>query len=192
MLLRKATSLARLWPLDVGLSFNLSALQISRAGTASRLLQLLAEEGFSPARVQFEVAETVFATELTTAKRELQALREAGSVIALENFGAGHASMSFLRDLVFDVIKLDGSLTADIQNCERSRAILLGLIDLCHAAGAKCIAEHVETEDQFTLVRAMGCDFAQGYFLGMPAYGTPQFGRNAERNIRPFKQSTGG
>lgn len=189
MLLRKATSRARLWPLDLGLSFNLSALQISRPGTALRLLHLLAEEGFSPSRVQFEVAETAFATELATAKKELQALREAGSTIALDNFGAGHASISSLRDLVFDVIKLDGSLTADIQHCERSRGILLGLIDLCHAAGAKCVAEHVETQDQLTLIRAMGCDFAQGYFLGMPTCGIPTFGPVAEQDGRSFRQS---
>jgi diguanylate cyclase (GGDEF)-like protein len=174
-LLRKATALARIWPLDFGVAFNLSALQISHEGAASRLLHLLAEEGFSPSRMQFEVTETAFATDLATVKRELQTLRQAGSIIALDDFGAGHASVSYLRDLVFDVIKLDGSLTTDIEHCERSRRILLGLINLCHATGAKCVAEHIETEEQLTLIRAMGCDFAQGYFLAPPAAGMPKY-----------------
>jgi diguanylate cyclase (GGDEF)-like protein len=174
-LLRKATALARLWPVDFGVAFNLSALQISHEGAASRLLNLLAEEGFSPGRMQFEVTETAFATDLATVKRELQTLRQAGSVIALDDFGAGHASVSYLRDLVFDVIKLDGSLTTDIEHCERARRILLGLINLCHATGAKCVAEHIETEEQLTLIRTMGCDFAQGYYLAPPAACMPNY-----------------
>ncbi|MEE4209924.1 MAG: EAL domain-containing protein [Parvularcula sp.] len=172
VLLDKAMSAALCWPSGPKLSFNLSALQICHEGAAARLLRLLAQAGFPPERVQFEVTETAFLADLRRAKQELQRLRAAGSLVALDDFGAGHASVSYLRDLVFDVVKLDGSLIADIQTCERSRQILLGLIDLCHAAGAKCVAEHVETEDQLVLIKAMGCDLAQGYHLGRPVPGT--------------------
>jgi EAL domain-containing protein (putative c-di-GMP-specific phosphodiesterase class I) len=110
---------------------------------------------------------------MARAKCELKTLREAGCLIALDDFGAGHASVSYMRDLEFDIVKLDGSLTANIQHSQRARQILLGLIDLCHATGAKCVTEHVETAQQLALVRAMGCDFAQGYLLGCPMPGIP-------------------
>jgi EAL domain-containing protein (putative c-di-GMP-specific phosphodiesterase class I) len=99
----------------------------------------------------------------------LQALRNAGCLVALDDFGVGNASVSYLRDLVFDVVKLDGSLTKNIKECSRSRQILLGLINLCHSVGARCVAEHIEDEEQFTLIKAMGCDLAQGYYLGRPS-----------------------
>ena len=115
-----------------------------------------------------EVTETAFMGDLRTAKSELEILRAAGCCIALDDFGAGHASVSYLTDLVFDVVKLDGTLLANIEDCARSRQILVGLVNLCHAAGAKCVAEHVQSEAQLVLLKAMGCDFAQGFYLGKP------------------------
>ncbi|MEE4339353.1 putative bifunctional diguanylate cyclase/phosphodiesterase [Erythrobacter sp.] len=176
VLLREAANLASSWPVDLGVSFNLSALEISERGSSIRLLGLIESAGISPGRIQFEVTETAFLADLSTAKQELERLREAGCMIALDDFGSGHASVSYLRDLVFDVVKLDGSLTAEIEYSDRSRQILLGLIDLCHATGAKCVAEHVETLEQLMLIKAMGCDFAQGYYLGRPALGMPDLG----------------
>lgn len=175
-LLRTAINAVRPWPVNLRLSFNLSALQISQEGSAAKTLDLLEQQGFSASCVQFEVTETTFPSDMARAKRELQKLRDAGCIIALDDFGAGHASVSYLRDLVFDVIKLDGSLTTNIQQCERSRRIVLGLIELCHASGAKCVAEHVETKEQLSLIRAMGCDYAQGYHLGRPASPAHVFG----------------
>lgn len=183
-LLRKAVNAVRPWPPELRLSFNLSAIQISLEGAAARMLDLLEEDGFSLGSIQFEVTETAFLADMAKAKRELQKLREAGCIIALDDFGAGHASVSYLRDLVFDVVKLDGSLTTDIQYCERSRRILLGLIELCHASGAKCVAEHVETEEQLALIRAMGCDFAQGYHLGRPKSGMTILAMNPGRTAQ--------
>ncbi len=168
-LLCKAIAQAKQWPGDITLSFNLSALQINHSGAAQHLLDLLEREDFPPGRIMFEVTETAFMGDLSAAKVELKSLREAGCSIALDDFGSGHASVSYLTDLVVDVVKLDGSLLAHIHECARSRQILLGLVNLCHAAGAKCVAEHVETEEQLVLLKAMGCDFAQGFHLGRPS-----------------------
>lgn len=156
------------WQSDVRLSFNLSAAQISRDGAAERILDSLKRHGVAPNRLLFEVAESAVLTDIGIAKRELERLRSAGSLVALDDFGAGHASVAYLRDLDFDVVKLDGSLTRHIQTCPRSRQILLGLVNLCHAAGARCVAEHIETEEQLVLVKAMGCDLVQGFHLCRP------------------------
>lgn len=163
-----ALTQARSWQSNVRLSFNLSAAQISREGAAERILARLERHGVGPDRMLFEVNDAAVLTDIRVAKRELENLRRAGAFVALDDFGAGNASVAYLRDLVFDVVKIDGSLTRDIQTCTRSRQILLGLINLCHAAGAVCVAEHIETGEQLALVRAMGCDLVQGFYLSRP------------------------
>jgi len=168
VLLTRAIEGTSSWRKDVRLSFNLSAAQISHKGVAQRLLDILARHNFNPSRMLFEVTETAILADLAVAKEELQALRNAGCLVALDDFGAGNASVSYLRDLVFDVVKLDGSLTKSIKECRRARQILLGLINLCHSVDALCVAEHIEDADQYTLVKTMGCDLVQGYHLGKP------------------------
>ncbi len=180
VLMKKAIAGTASWPRDINLSFNLSALQINYAGAADHILQLLKTAQYAPDKIMFEVTETAFLGDLSTAKRELEELRAAGCCIALDDFGSGHASVSYLTDLVFDVVKLDGSLLKDIQACSRSRQILFNLIELCHAAGAKCVAEHIETEEQLLLLKTMGCDYAQGFHLGRPAEATDVFASDAE------------
>ncbi|WP_172835989.1 putative bifunctional diguanylate cyclase/phosphodiesterase [Porphyrobacter sp. CACIAM 03H1] len=167
-ILEKALTNACGWPPGVRLSFNLSAAQISRGGTAERILATLAKHRVSPNLMLFEVTESAVLADMRTAKQELEILRHAGCLVALDDFGAGHASVAYLRHLVFDVVKLDGSLTKDIETCTRSRQVLLGLVNLCHAAGALCVAEHIETAGQLDLVRTMGCDLAQGFHLSRP------------------------
>lgn len=170
-LLDNALAHARSWKGSARLSFNLSAAQISREGAADRILARLLQHGVPPDRMLFEVNDSAVLADIRIAKRELEHLRSTGAFVALDDFGAGNASVAYLRDLVFDVVKIDGSLTRDIQVCARSRQILLGLINLCHAAGALCVAEHIETEEQLTLVKAMGCDLVQGFHLARPLNG---------------------
>ena len=168
-LLSRAIEGTSSWRKDVRLSFNLSAAQISHKGVAERILDILGRHDFHPSRMLFEVTETAILADLAAAKEELQALRNAGCLVALDDFGSGNASVSYLRDLVFDVVKLDGSLTKSIKECSRARQILLGLINLCHSVDALCVAEHIEDADQYTLIKTMGCDLAQGYHLGRPS-----------------------
>lgn len=167
-LLGKALSEAVHWPPSLSLSFNLSAMQLSRPAAAERILRIVDAHSLPPERIQFEVTETVLLTDLGQAERELRKLTDIGFTIALDDFGSGYASVSYLRELSFDTVKLDGSLIDDVLHSERSRQILLGMVDLCHAAGARCVAEHVETYEQFALARVMGCDYAQGFCLGKP------------------------
>jgi EAL domain-containing protein (putative c-di-GMP-specific phosphodiesterase class I) len=99
----------------------------------------------------------------------LKKLSDLGFTIALDDFGSGYASVSYLQELSFDTIKLDGSLIDNVLHDEKSRQVLLCLVDLCHAAGARCVAEHIESHEQLEVVHEMGCDYGQGYCLGKPA-----------------------
>lgn len=167
-LLKKALEAAENWPETLSLSFNLSAMQLSGSHAIDRIHQVVSASALSPDRVQFEVTETAILSDLGQAEKELAKLSKLGYTIALDDFGSGYASVAYLRKLPFDIIKLDGSLIDDVLDCERSREILLGLVDLCHAAGARCVVEHIEDDEQLRLAKALDCDFGQGYYLGEP------------------------
>jgi EAL domain-containing protein (putative c-di-GMP-specific phosphodiesterase class I) len=104
------------------------------------------------------------------ARDNLHALRAAGARIVLDDFGAGHASISYLREMQFDGVKLDGALISTAMDSLRSRRLLKGVLDLCAAMGLPCVAEHIETEEQLRLLRELGCREGQGYLLSPPLH----------------------
>lgn len=167
-LLAEAAGEAARWAGSVRLSFNLSAVQLCTAGSAQRLLALLDRARFDPARLQLEVTETALLADFEVARENLQALRAAGARIVLDDFGAGHASISYLREMQFDGVKLDGTLIATIADSLRSRRLLKGVLDLCAALGLPSVAEHIETDEQLRLLRELGCREGQGYLLSPP------------------------
>jgi predicted signal transduction protein with EAL and GGDEF domain len=167
-LLAGAAREARGWAQSVRLSFNVSAVQLCTAGSAARILSVLEGEALDPGRLQVEVTETALLADFEVARRNLQALRAAGARIVLDDFGAGHASISYLREMQFDGIKLDGSLVASVLDSLRSRRLLKGVLDLCAAMGLPCVAEHIESQDQLALLRELGCRDGQGFILSPP------------------------
>jgi diguanylate cyclase (GGDEF)-like protein len=169
-LLAQAAAEAARWATAVRLSFNVSAVQLCTAGSAQRLLDVLDRARLDPSRLQVEVTETALLADFEVARENLQALRVAGARIVLDDFGAGHASISYLREMQFDGVKLDGTLIATISDSLRSRRLLKGVLDLCAALGLPSVAEHIETDDQLRLLREMGCREGQGFFLSPPLH----------------------
>ncbi|HEU0134261.1 MAG TPA: EAL domain-containing protein, partial [Allosphingosinicella sp.] len=123
-LLAQAAAEAARWATAVRLSFNVSAVQLCTTGSADRLLAVLEGAGLDPARLQVEVTETALLADFEVARENLRALRGAGSRIVLDDFGAGHASISYLREMQFDGVKLDGTLIAAVAESMRSRRLL--------------------------------------------------------------------
>ena len=119
-------------------------------------------------RIQVEVTETALLADFEAARRNLRTLRQAGARIVLDDFGAGHASISYLREMQFDGIKLDGSLVAPVLDSLRGRRLLKGVLDLCASMGLPCVAEHIESQEQLVLLRELGCRDGQGFFLSPP------------------------
>jgi diguanylate cyclase (GGDEF)-like protein len=169
-LLAQAAAEAVRWASSVRLSFNVSAVQLCTAGSAQRLLAVLGRAGLDPARLQVEVTETALLADFEVARENLQALRGAGARIVLDDFGAGHASISYLREMQFDGVKLDGALIASVADSLRSRRLLKGVLDLCAALGLPSVAEHIETEEQLHLLRELGCREGQGFLLSPPLH----------------------
>ena len=167
-LLARAAAEAVRWPESIRLSFNLSAVQLCSEASAQRILQLVADAGLAPSRLQLEVTETALLGDFDAARRNLALLSKAGVQLALDDFGAGYASISYLREMSFDAVKLDGSLLTAAHADPAGMRLLKGVLDLCGAVGLPCIAEHVETEHQVELLRQLGCQYGQGYWLARP------------------------
>lgn len=167
-LMRMAFATARFWPDSIKLSFNLSAIQICSPGSSAALLRALANAGLDPQRLQVEVTETALLADFERARANLTQLREAGTTIVLDDFGAGYASISYLRELKFDQIKLDGGLVTAAQHSADGKRLLQAVIGLCKILGVSSVAEHVESRDLLMLVQELGCAAGQGYWLEKP------------------------
>jgi diguanylate cyclase (GGDEF)-like protein len=171
VLFEKAIVQAAKWPKEITLSFNLSALQLCSSTTPLRLLSIMSGHYFEPARLSIEITETALLADFDTARYTIQELRAAGMRIVLDDFGAGHSWIGYLREMVFDAIKIDGALVDNIVHSQESRALLSGVLRLCCAIGTPTIAERVETRDQAEILKELGCNAAQGFLFGRPMLG---------------------
>jgi diguanylate cyclase (GGDEF)-like protein len=167
-LLRRGSAEAAGWPEAVRLSFNLSAVQLCPSDAAARILATVRHACLDPARLQIEVTETALLVDFESARRNLRLLRQAGARIVLDDFGAGYASLSYLREIDFDAIKLDGSLVVSAAASAAALRLLRGVIRLCDSIGVPCVAEHIETEAQLALLQRLECRYGQGYLLSPP------------------------
>jgi len=163
-----AAHCARVLPAPVSLSFNVSAVYLCTEDASERILAILEKAGFPVERMQLEVTETAVLTEFDLPRQHLTTLRTAGALIALDDFGAGSASISYLREMNFDAVKFDGSLIVGVATDPRRKRLLEGLVKLCQSLGAVSTAEHVASIEDLAEVRTLGCDNVQGYLLGKP------------------------
>ena len=178
-LLSRAAAEAARWPVRVHLSFNLSAVELHSATSAGRILQIVEAQGLDPARLQVEVTETALLADFDTARLNLEALRSAGARIVLDDFGAGYASIAYLREMAFDAIKLDGALVTGALGSPPALRLLRGVLDLCGSLGVPCVAEHIEQAEQVELLRSLNCRDGQGFALS-PPLGAAEAGRLAK------------
>jgi EAL domain-containing protein (putative c-di-GMP-specific phosphodiesterase class I) len=159
---------ARDWPDQIRLSFNLSAIQLCSRDSARSVLRSLRATGLAPERLQVKVTETALLADFEQARENLTALRNAGATIALDDFGAGYASIGYLRELRFDQIKLDGGLVTAAQHSLDGKRLLRAVVGLCDALGVSSVAEHVESAELLKLVADLGCSAGQGFWLMRP------------------------
>ncbi|MFC7537783.1 putative bifunctional diguanylate cyclase/phosphodiesterase [Sphingomonas sp. GCM10030256] len=167
-LMAMALAEAARWDPAIRLSFNLSAIQLCSADLAEKVLSALETAGVGADRLQVEVTETALFADFARAKQNLATLRSAGVTVVLDDFGAGYASIGYLREFQFDQIKLDGGLvTAALDNAD-GESLLGAVIGLCRAIGVPTVAEHIESEQHLSLLLKLGCTLGQGYWLQPP------------------------
>ncbi|WP_305080893.1 bifunctional diguanylate cyclase/phosphodiesterase [Novosphingobium sp. Gsoil 351] len=183
-LLARAAAQANRWPSSVNLSFNLSAAELCSSNTSAKIIRIITEAGLDPRRLHIEVTETAFLADFETARRNMADLRAHGVQIVLDDFGAGFASISYLREMAFDAVKLDGSLVISA-GMGVGLPLLTGVLRLCEAVGLPCIAEHVETANHLRMLQSLHCCYGQGYGLARPmgADAAERFARTAPKRI---------
>jgi EAL domain-containing protein (putative c-di-GMP-specific phosphodiesterase class I) len=150
-------------------ALNVSPMQLRRADFAERFAAVLRDTGTDPRRIIVEITETV---PLQAGQRELaniSALRALGVRIAIDDFGAGHASLQYLRGFAFDIIKIDRSYVANLGSSRVDGMIVTAICDIALSLPAEVIAEGIETPEQLALLVSAGCTGFQGYLLGRPA-----------------------
>ncbi len=153
---------------DLVLSVSLSNAQFSMPNLAAELQRVIAFNELQPWQLEIEVAETSLMHNFEEARLQMQRLREVGVRIALDDFGAVNCSLTLLRDLPIDTLKLDRSLVARITQSSRDDALVCSVIDLCRQFEVAVIAEGVETVKQSRWLMANGCEYVQGFLVSRP------------------------
>ena len=153
---------------DEGLSLavNVSALQLAQPGFCSGLAGLLEDEGFPPAKLCLEVTESMLSDVAVSCT--LADVRKLGVRVAIDDFGMGYSSLSCLRRLPVDVLKLDRNFLKDVEGDARGAGFIGAVIAFAHAAGMSVVVEGIETQPQLDIASAGGADVLQGFLLATP------------------------
>ena len=152
----------------LAVAVNLSARSFGDSALLDRLLAILETCGMSPKLLKLELTETAIFGDPEAAKRTLAALHGAGITIAIDDFGAGYSSLSHLKSLPIDEIKIDRSFVMDMVTNKDDAFIVRAVIDLGHSQGLRVVAEGAEDGRTLDLLSVIGCDLAQGYYIGRP------------------------
>jgi predicted signal transduction protein with EAL and GGDEF domain len=162
--LRQALTDARRWP-DLFVAINLSPIQVRDRALIHIVQALLDEAGIEPHRVVLEITEGVMIESPQDARARLQKLRALGVRIALDDFGSGYSSLSYLQQFPLDKLKIDKSFVDPLGRSANSGVIVQAIVALGRALGLSVLVEGVETEEQRVLLRLAGCDEMQGFLF---------------------------
>lgn len=168
VLLGWALEAAATWPQDVRLAFNLSARDIASPEQIARIADIIETSGVAPGRIDLEITETAVMRDFDQAARSLAALKALGVRIALDDFGAGYSSLSYVHRLPIDKLKVDGSFMRGLEAADKRRAIVKTILDLCRNLGLDCVVEGVEAPEQMALLQPLGCRVVQGFLFARP------------------------
>ncbi|MEO8556688.1 MAG: bifunctional diguanylate cyclase/phosphodiesterase [Actinomycetota bacterium] len=149
-------------------AINLSARTLQQDDVVRVLSESLERTGISPGQLTMEITETVLLSSTGVTIENLDRLRELGVKLSIDDFGTGHSSLSQLQQTDVDILKIDQSFVARMDQDASSAAIVSAIITLGHALGLSLVAEGVERPAQAALLREQGCDAAQGWLFGRP------------------------
>jgi EAL domain-containing protein (putative c-di-GMP-specific phosphodiesterase class I)/DNA-binding NarL/FixJ family response regulator len=154
--------------LYVRMALNLSLAALETPGFWSRLTAVLGDSSLAPKNITLEITETRLASFSSIALENLVRLRMQHFALSIDDFGVGHSSLAQLRDVPFTELKIDRGFVTGARNNQIIRPILEGGLGIAKRMGMTSVAEGVETEDDWALIRELECDLAQGYFIGRP------------------------
>ena len=149
------------------IAVNLSGRQFKQEDLVSSIKKIVSDSGIHPEFLELEITETILMANLDTVTIKLKQLSEMGVKLSLDDFGTGYSSLRYLNSFPLNNIKIDQTFVKDISS-EENATIAKAIVSLAKSFRLKTIAEGVESENQKAIMRAIGCDFIQGYLLGKP------------------------
>jgi len=154
--------------LDVPIAINVSASNLQDRQFPADVSQALEENRMPGSRLGLELTESAIMADIHHARQMLLQLHEREVRIAVDDFGTGYSSLSYLKTLPLSEVKIDKSFVVDLRANSNDRAIVRAILAMSHELGVAVVAEGVENNDVVELLRSLGCDLAQGHFIGRP------------------------
>ncbi len=167
-ILREACREAASWPQPLKIAVNISPIQFHHGDLPRLVHSILLESELAADRLELEITEGVLIDDFSRAVAILRKLKSLGVQIAMDDFGSGYSSLSYLHAFPFDKIKIDRTFVGNLERNHHSMAIVRAIITLGHSLDVPIMAEGIETEAQFAFLVQEGCDEVQGYLTGYP------------------------
>ncbi len=165
--IREACHDAVQWPETMSIAVNVSPLQFKAGNLVQSIRTALAQSGLKAGRLKIEITESLLLDNTTDVVATLNAIRALGVRIALDDFGTGYSSLSYLAKLPFDTLKIDRAFVQDSVH-SKGRTLIHAVITLAKGLEMNVVAEGVEREEEFEILKNEGCDLIQGYLTGKP------------------------
>ena len=150
------------------ISINLSAKSVGHSEIFKVIRESIDEFAINPAKIIFEITEDVAISDFPNAIIFLNKLRDIGCATALDDFGAGYSSFSYLKEFPVDYVKIDGSFIVGIENNKLNYALVKAMHDVCTTLNKKTVVEFVENQQALNILKEIGVDYVQGFFIAKP------------------------
>lgn len=161
-------TLRRWGPEAPAIALNFSATQFVDPNLVRDIAAQVARTAIDPGKLRLEITEQIMIEDLVGTVSTLTQLRDLGVDVLIDDFGSGYSSLRYLRDLPVTGVKLDRSFMRGLETDPGAQAMLTGIVSLAHAIGLSVTAEGIETAGQLALIRTIGCDHGQGFYLARP------------------------
>jgi len=153
---------------DLWISVNISGKRFGQANLVESVQNTLAASGLPPRNLRLEITESIVMGDADASARTLEQLKALGLSLAVDDFGTGYSSLAYLHQFPLDVLKIDRSFVSRIAPGGTNGEIVQAVVQLARSLSLRVVAEGVEQDYQAALLRALGCDFGQGYFFSRP------------------------
>jgi diguanylate cyclase (GGDEF)-like protein/PAS domain S-box-containing protein len=150
------------------INVNLSANQFIQPDLANQIKNVLKKTGLNTSQLHLEITESVAMKNIQYTIGILQKLKNLGVQLSIDDFGTGYSSLSYLQRFAMHSLKIDRSFIKDIDKNTENKAIVTAIIKMAHTLGIDVVAEGIETEEQLTILKKIGCDYGQGYLFAKP------------------------
>ena len=177
-MLSEAARYAALWQkqgLDMTLAVNLSARDLIDIELPNKLKAILAKHALTANSLSLEITESSIMDDPARALDTVERIAKMGIRLSIDDFGTGYSSLAYLKRLPVNELKIDKSFVMNIEHDQDDVTIVKSTIELGHNLGLKVVAEGIENEKVWDILKAMGCDYGQGYFMSRPMHADKLF-----------------